>query len=70
MAAIFILPSNYGKCEKNLKEKQDVLLKTILRKVEQQVKYRRSFQQRGQGIYWREGQRWFPFSCWIPRRGA
>lgn len=43
MAAIFILPFNYEKCEKNLKEKQDVLLKIILRTLEQQVKYRRSF---------------------------
>lgn len=49
MAAIFILPSNYGKHEKNLKEKQDILLNIILRKLEQQVKYKRSFQQRGWG---------------------
>lgn len=43
----------YEKCE-NLKEKQDVLLKIILRKWAKQVKCRRSFQQQGQGIYWRE----------------
>lgn len=38
------LPSNYEKCEKNWKGKQDVLLK-ILKKLEQQVKYKRTFRQ-------------------------
>lgn len=61
MAAIFILPSNYGKCEKNFKEKQDVLLKIILRKLEQQVKYRRPFQQRGRGPIGERGEGGFRF---------